>query len=165
MCCEGTAHKNFIASDVYFAVNEAPPGSSNVNGAKLPAATVSSIEEPSLCRYEMVVCTPLLCPRPAASQLRAGTGGVTVPLKDADTPQLAPVMKFINSTCLTKQEDWWTYELCFNTGLRQVRYDIEQSVTPEGRILQKNTLVSQYLLGAAPLEMYMNETALKQHVM
>lgn len=78
---------------------------------------------------------------------------------------LTPLMKRINSTCLSKQEEWWTYELCFNTGIRQVRYEIEQSVTAEGKLVQKNVLVSQYQLGLAPTDLYSNEEEIHQRIM
>ena len=49
--------------------------------------------------------------------------------------------KFIESilpTCLKKQEEWWSYELCFNKGLRQIRYHLDKyDVMPDGQIIQK----------------------------
>jgi hypothetical protein len=165
ICCEGTKHKNFIAAEMYFNVNEGVQGEgSPLKGVKLPAATVATVEEPSTCKYEMTVCSPLMCPRPATI-IPAASAQAIVSLKDSTIPQLAPIMKFVNHTCLNKQEDWWTYELCFNSGIRQVRYDLEQSITAEGKLVQKNTLVSQFQLGTAPLELYKNEAELKNRVM
>lgn len=51
--------------------------------------------------------------------------------------QLVEVMKGINSTCLIKQEEWWTYELCFNNAVRQVRFNLEQTALPDGTLVQK----------------------------
>jgi hypothetical protein len=152
---------------VYFGVKEAAANTQNgvLNNMKLPPLTLSMVEEPGLCKYEATVCSPLLCERPTHMHHSGVSHAVTVPLKDSSVPQLAPTMKFINNTCLTKQEDWWTYELCFNSGLRQVRYDIEQSITAEGKLMQKNVLMSQYQLGTAPLALYANESALKALVM
>lgn len=166
ICCEGpkAKYKNFITADVYFGVSEAAANDMNgLNGLKLPPLTLSAISEPAVCEYEATVCSPLLCERPKHPSTVQGAG--SVPLKDNSVPQLAPVMKFVNSTCLTKQEDWWTYELCFGSGLRQVRYDLQQSVTAEGKLVQKNVLLSQYQLGLAPLQLYTDESALKAHVM
>lgn len=160
ICCEGTHIKNFIAASVYYGFNENPSGPNNPHGLKLPAATLATIDEPKLCKYKATVCSPLMCKRP--EELTTLTS--TVPLKDSSVPQLAPVMKFINTTCLNKQEDWWTYELCFNSGVRQVRYEIEQSMTADGKLTQTQSVASQYQLGVAPLALYTNETGLKNMV-
>lgn len=161
ICCEGTDFKNYIASSIYYGILDNPTNY-NLNGFKLPAATLSGISEPRVCRYKATVCSPLLCKRPDIVATPAPT---TVALKDSSVPQLVPIMKHINSTCLTKQEDWWTYELCFNSGVRQVRYETEQSLTADGKLVLKQSLVSQYQLGLAPLALYTNETELKKLVM
>mmetsp|Transcript_37799 Transcript_37799/g.65313 ORF Transcript_37799/g.65313 Transcript_37799/m.65313 type:complete len:812 (-) Transcript_37799:9-2444(-) len=157
VCCEGSAVKNYISAAAYYASVD---GTASHN-LKLPAATIASITEPDLCAYEVTVCSPLMCKRP--SEVLSTASASQVALKDAPSAQLASVMKFINSTCLSKQEDWWTYELCFNSGLRQVHYDIQQVVV-EKKVTQKQLLLSQFQLGLAPVELYSDENALKKSV-
>lgn len=157
VCCEGSAVKNYISAAAYYASVD---GTASHN-LKLPAATIASITEPDLCAYEVTVCSPLMCKRP--SEVLSTAAASQVALKDAPSAQLASVMKFINSTCLSKQEDWWTYELCFNSGLRQVHYDIQQVVV-EKKVTQKQLLLSQFQLGLAPVELYSDEDALKKSV-
>lgn len=156
VCCEGAGIKNYISAAAYYANLDSTAAQS---GIKLPAATLASITEPDLCSYEVTVCSPLMCKRPSDVLAPASQ----VALVHSSAAQLAPIMKYINSTCLAKQEDWWTYELCFNSGLRQVRYDIEQS-TVDGVMTQKQVLLSQYQLGFAPVEIYTDEHELKERV-
>lgn len=157
MCCEGSAVKNFISAAAYFASAD----STSSHGFKLPAGTIASITEPDLCTYEVTVCSPLMCKRP--SEVLSSDSASSVAFKDTSASQLASVMKFLNSTCLNRQEDWWTYELCFNSGLRQVHYDIQQVVVDK-KVTQKQLLLSQYQLGVAPVELYSDEAALKKSV-
>lgn len=157
MCCEGSTVKNFISAAAYYASVD----TASSHGLKLPAGTIASITEPDLCTYEVTVCSPLMCKRP--SEVLSTSSASQVALKDTPTVQLASVMKFINSTCLSKQEDWWTYELCFNSGLRQVHYDIQQVVVDK-KVTQKQLLLSQFQLGVAPVELYSDEVALKKSV-
>jgi Glucosidase II beta subunit-like protein len=35
------------------------------------------------------------------------------------------VMAAIGSTCLMKTEEWWSYEVCFNKGVRQFHIQLE----------------------------------------
>jgi hypothetical protein len=69
-------------------------------------------------------------------------------------------MKLINSTCVIKQEDWWTYELCFSKGVRQIRFNIEQSMNTEGKIIQKQVVAAQFVLGLPILVNYEDEEQL-----
>jgi len=156
VCCEGTSIKNFISAAAYYANME---NAAAQGGIRLPAATLASITEPDLCAYEVTVCSPLMCKRP--SEVLAPASQVA--LIHSSAAQLAPIMKYINATCLTKQEDWWTYELCFNSGLRQVRYDIEQT-TVDGVITQSQVLLNQYQLGVAPVHIYTDEHELKERI-
>jgi len=157
ICCEGSAVKNFISAAAYYASMD---GTAPHN-LKLPAGTIASITEPDLCAYEVTVCSPLMCKRPSVVLSTASAS--QVPFKDTPSAQLASVMKFINSTCMSRQEDWWTYELCFHSGLRQVHYDIQQVVVDK-KVTQKQLLLSQFQLGLAPVELYWDEEALKKSV-
>jgi hypothetical protein len=92
----------------------------------MPKATMNILEEPNTCAYKAVVCTPLLC-KPNKSVAAVNTGNSV----------LTNVMASLNNSCLMRQEDWWTYELCFTKGVRQLRINVEQSVLPDGSVEQK----------------------------
>ncbi len=124
-CCEGTTIPNFITADAYFA--DQSLARSSAPRPPMPKATLNAIKEPKTCAYRATVCTPLLCKRE-----------VVPPVADASPGQaLTSVMKALNSTCLMKQEEWWTYELCFAKGIRQLRINNEHSVLPDGTVEQK----------------------------
>ena len=79
---------------------------SNYNKQKLE---IDSIVETEICSYEMKICSEFLCPEGNHVE-----EAVVVPEKS-----LTSFFRLINETCIYRQEDWWTYELCFNKGLRQ----------------------------------------------
>ena len=70
---------------------------------------ISSITEPETCSYKMTVCSDLLCD-PAPDK----------------KPSLVELMKELNSVCVHRQEDWWTYELCLSKGVRQYHAEAEK---------------------------------------
>ncbi len=114
-CCEGSGIQNFIPVDVYYAEKKAAAGT----GPPIPKATLNTISEPRTCAYKATVCTPLLCKRA---------------VKEKSDQVLSDILRSLNNTCLMRQEDWWTYELCFAKGIRQLRINSEQSVLPDGAI-------------------------------
>lgn len=157
-CCDGTNYPHYVNSASYHSSQDHKPHH------QIPKATLNSVIEPQLCSYQAVVCTPLLCPRDPPKRASAKRGG----LKDAEVDvsrgahfkSYVDFIRQVEPLCLVKAEDWWTYELCFNKGVRQIRFNLEQSVSPEGTIVQKQVLVNQYTLGVAPTHVYKNETAL-----
>lgn len=148
-CCEGTNLPNVQETEAFFA-DPSPT---------MSKATLNAIMEPEVCAYQAVVCTPYLCPRgrkdelvPSAQAQAQGTAALLKTYVD--------FMRHIETVCLVKQEEWWTYEVCFNKGVRQIRFNIEQTVSAEGAIVQKQVLANQYTLGSAPIGIYKNESAL-----
>lgn len=156
-CCDNHRLPNSFPSEAYFA--------HEMTNLKLPKATFNSITEPSLCGYIGIVCSPFLCRREShlhkmmldsqehpldednLQKTTSGTDTVGVEVEHrANKLQrqnnnrkevFVPVIAAIRNTCLMKQEEWWTYELCFNKGIRQIRFNVEQSVTPDGNVVQK----------------------------
>eukprot|EP01038_Epipyxis_sp_PR26KG_P014827 gene14827-19920_t len=150
-CCEGLPVNNYIPVDVYFSQQ-------NKRQSNLPAATLSTINEPDLCSYKATVCTPLLCEQHQKKHN-------PIMKKNEDSlvnPKITRVMRSLNNTCILKPEDWWTYELCFNKGVRQVKFIYEQTPLPDGSIQQKQVVASQFQLGLPILDIYINETALQE---
>jgi hypothetical protein len=135
-----------------------------------PVAPLTEVTEPDTCKYRAVVCTPLLCANPfikaPATSFVRGDGGSSgsVSSRRDSTASLVSLMSSIKTKCLNKQEDWWTYELCFSTGLRQARYDLEQLHSADGKLVHKQSLVNQYNLGTAPVPLYDNETFLNESI-
>ena len=150
-CCDGLGIPNTIPSEAYF--------SGEKNGNSFPIATLARITEPELCSYQATVCSPLLCSNfdsdENSSQKKSSRS-----LTKASKNSFVEIMKAINSTCVARQEEWWTYELCFNKGARQVRFNLEQTVTAEGSVVQKQVLANQYILGLPPFHLYTNEELL-----
>eukprot|EP01034_Spumella_vulgaris_P023711 gene23711-29959_t len=147
-CCEGEHIQNYIPTDVYYAQSK------RNTGPPMPKATMNILEEPNTCAYKAVVCTPLLCKPNKPIFPTTAIGGSA----------LTNVMLSLNNSCLMRQEDWWTYELCFTKGVRQLRINVEQSVLADGTVEQKKVVVNQYILGNPLLEVYANETALSERV-
>ncbi len=138
-CCDGQSYPNAMRVD----------GQSS-------QAILSSIVEPELCTYEATVCSPLLCPE---NRLLTSS---KVSSNNPTQLTLVEAMDVLNATCLSKLEEWWTYELCFGKGIRQIRFDVSQSVNSEGSVTQKQVITNQYYLGLPHLENYVNETALQE---
>jgi hypothetical protein len=70
------------------------------------------------------------------------------------------VVKSLAKNCLYRQEDWWMYEICFNTGIRQMHARSETVQQGNGVIQHMQIIDDQYSLGEAPVEIYSNITAL-----
>lgn len=143
---------------------------------KFLKASLQSIREPSICNYVATVCSPLLCQKPkknahSKSSARKGSKGGrskdtltnTVSATNNKQEVYVKAMQSLLNMCLIRQEEWWTYELCFGKSMRQIRFNIEQATTTDGMIVQKQVAVNQYLLGLAPTDIYTNESALIEH--
>ena len=244
-CCEGDfAISNYISVEAYLRSLQI--------GQPLPPVTLNSVSEPGTCRYQAVVCTPLLCssysesplheeldadairalaPIAVASTTAAAAGSNRPTTKsrggkasnsaaksggraagagssnskqtglgkrgagssaadkaltaggkgedgewsadlypppdavNADQTRFVPLLRSINNSCVHKQEEgWWTYEVCFGRGIRQMHYSLEQVVVSDGKMMQKQIMTSEYSLGNAQQHVYRNETALKARV-
>jgi hypothetical protein len=180
-CCDSLNIPNVIPSEAYFQAEK--------TANPFPRAALARIMEPSVCAYQATVCSPLLCQRldyedeeipssdaSSASSSSSSSAAAPTTTTTATTAtgrkltkrvysktkpvKFTEIMKTINSTCLARQEEWWTYELCFNKGVRQVRFNLEQSVTAEGTVIQKQVLANQYVLGTPPFDLYLNEPGL-----
>eukprot|EP01031_Cornospumella_fuschlensis_P025260 gene25260-30504_t len=198
-CCDSyTDLPNNTPSHIYHAQPHA-----------VPKASLMLVSEPSVCVYEGIVCSPLLCRQDgglsaitragsaengkASAKAKKGLGGLMMdfakqqaegktvmqlphPIAEyTASPTLAvqpqpkqqshltytEFLRAVESLCLVKQEEWWTYEVCINKGIRQIRFNIEQTISTEGAIVQKQVLANQYILGNAPTKMFKNESALE----
>jgi len=93
------------------------------------ALHVVSIEEPSVCQYELLVHVPELCALPEFS------AAVAAPRTDQRPRRsFREVVASYDSSCFQRSEGWWTYELCPLSQIRQ--YHEEQS-----------KVVQEYVLG------------------
>lgn len=145
-CCEGQPYQHMSSEAFRSAMMKQKQGSL----IPIPKATLNHIEEPSVCHYKAISCTPLLCePKEEPNSLSlessssvAGTGELFV-----------DIMKAVNNTCMVRQEDWWTYEVCLNKGIRQMHFNVESTpgVSNDGTVTQKHVLANLYILGNPPV--------------
>lgn len=100
-------------------------------------ATFASIREPSLCSYEVTVCTPLLCS------------------STSKNVSAFALLESLGNLCLTRHEGWWSYEFCYKRHVRQFHLvsgtDAKGKVTPQ--------VQSQYVLGLADRDLAEQATA------
>ncbi len=79
---------------------------------------------------------------------------------------LTQVLGNIVNLCLVRQEEWWTYELCFKHGIRQfhLQAEVTRTQTSGGSttksIAQQMTVTAEFSLGTAPNALYSSETKL-----
>lgn len=161
-CCDGlTLPSPPQSSETFLSNYYTKKNGGGQIGVELVFASLNAITEPGLCAYEATVCTPLLCsPKDAAEvSTTTGTSSKKNDIKNSKTPY-KDVMKIINGTCLMKQEDWWTYEVCFSRGVRQMHFNIDQSFAKDGSIIQTKVLASQFHLGLANVSVYEHEDLL-----
>jgi len=126
-CCDGIPeYDEVISKGVYATDTKGVPGSV-LKDEEMPVAILMKVEEGMLCNYKATACSSLLCVRTKSSSTTTTIGqdssGSDVDKKNSvvrNQYSLLSVMKAINSTCLSKLEEWWTYELCFGSGIRQV---------------------------------------------
>ena len=71
---------------------------------------------------------------------------------------LTTVLQSLSKQCLVRQEGWWTYELCFRTGIRQFHLHAEtvQQAVGDGSTSTSAHMVVQneFSLGLAPADSY-----------
>ena len=124
-----------------------------------PVAIVKASAEPRVCSYQLVVCSHLLCPdKPPPDNddiLLGGSGDGDVNRPGGRPPSgnmsLAQVMTTVQNLCLFKAEEWWTYELCFNKGIRQFHVNIQMITDENGEVKSyEQTMETEYSLGKPP---------------
>lgn len=140
---------------------------------------IEGIVEKNICSYQMKVCVDFLCP--TEEELEPYRTSVKPPLKSKQSatstdesanenvkegianeqPErgsqemtLSLFLGHINNTCLFRQEEWWTYELCFNKGIRQYHAHATAIQQADGKIIQTNEIRAEFSLGYPPLHLY-----------
>jgi hypothetical protein len=127
---------------------------------------IHHVHESSLCQYEVGICMESLCSQhfdkddTSASASSGGNIAELDPRVPSASYDLTLFMGHINNTCLFRQEDWWTYELCFNKGIRQYHSQITAIQQPDGKIIQAAEIHSEFFLGYPPLPVYEDLAAL-----
>ena len=124
-CCEGLAINNIVI----------PPNLEyqhhmiEKNKVDITRGVLKAIAETSICAYQLVVCTPLMCPdsppKSTPGNTKGGTNSSPQPPHEQGNLTLSQVMQAINGACVVKMEDWWTYEICFGKGARQFHMNVE----------------------------------------
>ena len=87
-----------------------------------------SVDETSLCNYEVVVCSPSLCTQPEPQKRNASA---------------SELLKALDGTCLQRHEGWWSFELCYGTHARQ--FHVETVEASDGR--KKAKVAAEFSLG------------------
>lgn len=111
------------------------------------ALLLLNIEEVELCTYKMSACSPLLC---QAEQVDQTLVDITTQLS--------------RSPCLTRQEEWWTYEVCFNRSVIQFHAKLVPVVQDESKVNLQHVVESKFELGFPPHQLFENETALRERI-
>lgn len=57
------------------------------------------------------------------------------------------LIKKLNKICLIYPKDWWTYEVCLNGKVKQMRLSTAPTTLPDGKIIQKQVVESEFSLG------------------
>lgn len=88
------------------------------------------------CNYSMVLCYKPLCSIHSASS--------KAPLT------LRSLMQNLSSTCLYRQEEWWTYELCFNGSIHQFHIATQPITKDTGVVEMKKVSLFVNVLSFCP---------------
>jgi hypothetical protein len=134
-----------------------------------------------MCQYQFIVCLPLLCPpsdvnigdesqaslqRKAHEIPTAGLQQALQTLKARAKPKtILDVMEVLISKCHVRLEEWWTYELCFNTGIRQFHMQAMSVADNAGKPAATQMKVTgEFSLGTAPFSVLRSLSALEAAV-
>ena len=112
---------------------------------------IKSVSEPDICMYKIEACCKLLCEEADLAPLVKSTS-------------LTAILKEFENHCIVKAEEWWTYELCFKTGLRQMHLVVESTKQVDNAVVQTQSIQVQYSLGKAPTHLYSDESALSSQI-
>ena len=146
----------------------------------------AAIAETSLCQYQVVACIPLLCPpehqpftdASAATGAQArGVGTVTTSKKSSRKQRkqqqearedkrkkvldLEDVVQELTEQCMLHIDDWWQYEVCFKSGIRQFHMHQEMQKDATGKISTRFFVQGEFSLGLAPTAVYQSREALQ----
>lgn len=108
------SYSNIIQASDYYS----PHSHHSARNTKA-ALSFKAISEPETCSYTLTICTPIMCKNPY------------IPVSDEEDGDVInaggktqSLLSFLRSpTCVLRQESWWTYELCLNASVRQIRYN------------------------------------------
>ncbi|CAM9390351.1 unnamed protein product [Laminaria digitata] len=106
------------------------------DGTSSPVAVLVSIQEVSTCSYLVQVCSRLLCPALGEENVFGTTnmgasGGGQPSSSGAAKSSMAPnaggvlgIIEELEACFPLKHEAWWSYRLCFLTGISQLHVDL-----------------------------------------
>ena len=89
---------------------------------KNAVARIKSINEPETCSYELFVCVQMLCDSEKTAEMQREAKATKKQIEEEKVP-LARFLHSFETLCLSKGESWWTYEVCFGKGVKQVHYE------------------------------------------
>jgi hypothetical protein len=103
-----------------------------------PEVFIANVEEARMCEYEITICVSTLCPSLLSSLANNNPGSKENQNQEQSIAEhLSSAMEALQKRCLYRQEDWWMYELCFGTGIRQFHARIDNVPQPNGMIHQQ----------------------------
>eukprot|EP00596_Hydrurales_sp_CCMP1899_P005544 CAMPEP_0119051236 /NCGR_PEP_ID=MMETSP1177-20130426/72918_1 /TAXON_ID=2985 /ORGANISM="Ochromonas sp, Strain CCMP1899" /LENGTH=413 /DNA_ID=CAMNT_0007030369 /DNA_START=378 /DNA_END=1619 /DNA_ORIENTATION=- len=123
-------------------------------------AQVKAMSEPDVCTYQLVVCVPLLCPN---RQVETDLGSWAEEGLRTYNQTLIQVIDSLSLSCMVRAEEWWVYEICFRSGIRQ--YHSQDEVTKvdgSDEVKHRQVILNQYSLGTAPTAIYNDIHALEE---
>lgn len=188
-CCDGLTisnrkhNKPIVPQTQPQQVPNASPASLDLLNNKVE---IKSWTEPSVCSYRIVLCSESLCPRIDAlnskqtqeklekTEVLANESELVDIAKTSEASSLVSVLTRLQGVCFYRQENWWTYEFCFDGlvkqyRLQQVPVQMQQDVMlgasiPVQMLPLQPVVQALFILGTAPVDIYNSEELLSSHV-
>jgi len=129
---------------------------------------LAAVVETSLCQYQVVACVPLLCPswaQPASSAPQptaapeAKSGSESGPKHTENA--LETVLAELREQCLVRHEEWWAYEVCFKSGVRQFHMHQDLQKDAAGKVITRHSIQGEFSLGLAPHAAFTNKQTME----
>ena len=116
-------------------------------------ASIISIQEPEICKYHILLCTPLMC-NGLAELYEDGLYAAPLPRKNTkfadDTSIEDEAVRDVLARILTKVclisggNEWWAYEFCYGKHVRQFH---EEAVMDPVTGVTKKAATAEFMLG------------------
>ena len=97
--------------------SSSPDNKPTPTGDAAALAQIASLTEPDLCKYEISICTSLLCSNQTAA--------APTPSDPYKNMSLVSLLDSFHGICLQRHEGWWSFEYCH--GLKARQFHVSQT--------------------------------------
>jgi len=114
---------------------------------------LAAVVETSLCQYQVVACVPLLCPswaQPTSAPQPKTAPEVKAGSENETKHALETIMAELREQCMVRHEEWWAYEVCFKSGVRQFHMHQDLQKDSAGKATTRYFIQGEFSLGLAP---------------